>query len=173
VVKRIRHIILLLVIFTPGHAQRDISVDVEAWANVRLATLQSGWDAGRNGGGFSVGVQTSLKSHFRAIASGELGAAGVGNYLAVKGGINRPLALGSSRWTFSPGLNLIQGMALSRPNPLYMWGIEQANAFDLRFKNASGPGLLVGFRMYGFPGYVPYSKVRSYFDLRAGVRYTF
>jgi hypothetical protein len=173
VVKRIQHIILLLVIFTPGHAQRDISVDVEAWANVRLATPHSGWDAGRNGGGFSMGIQTSLKSHFRAIASGELGAAGIGNYVAVKAGITRALALGSSRWAFSPGINLLQGMTLSRPGPVYMWGLEQTNAIDFRLKNVSGPGLLIGFRLYGFPGYERYSMVRSFFDLRAGVRYTF
>jgi hypothetical protein len=32
---------------------------------------------------------------------------------------------------------------------------------------------VLGFRLYGFPGYSQYSRVHTFFDLNAGVRYTF
>ena len=172
-VKKLLYIILLLKVATPGHAQKSISIEVQAWANVRLAALNSGWDAGRNGGGLSLGVHKQFKEIFIASASGEIGAAGIGNYLAVKAGAGKPIGLGTSRWVYTPGFHLLQGMALARPHPLYMWGLEQSNAIDFKLKNASGPGFVFGFRFYGFPGYSKYSEVHSFVDLKAGLRYTF
>ena len=170
---RLSPVILLLMLATNGHAQRAIPVEVQAWANIRLATLHDSWDAGGNGGGISVGITTALKHNIRVTASGEAGAAGVGNYAAGKAGIGVPITLGASKWAYTPGFSLLQGMTLSRPNPLYMWGVEQTNVIGLRVKNESGPGLVIGFRLYGFPGYDRYSKIRTFFDLRAGVRYNF
>ncbi len=172
-VKKLLYIILLLKIATPGHAQKGISIDIQAWANMRLATTHSGGDAGWNGGGISAGIHQLLLEHIQAGVYGEIGAAGIGNYLAVKAGAGRPIGLGSSRWIYTPGIHFLQGMALSRPHPLYMWGFEQSNAIDFKLKNASGPGLVLGFRFYGFPGYSMYSEVHSFVDLKAGLRFTF
>lgn len=182
-VKKLCHIILLLGMAALVHAQQDttapmqdqqgITVEVQAWANVRLATLHSGWDLGRNGAVLSVGVDKPLKKGFRGMLTGEVGAAGIGNYLAWKAGVSIPFQLGSSRWAFTPGLSLLQGMTLARPDLIYMWGFDQANAIDFKLKNSSGPGFVLGFRLYGFPGYREYSKVNSFVDLRLGVRYTF
>ncbi|MGW8314407.1 MAG: hypothetical protein ACWGNV_02315 [Bacteroidales bacterium] len=172
-VKQITYILLLLGMSVMGLAQKGISVDLQAWANVRLATSHSGGDAGWNGSGISVGVQKLMENNFQAMASGEIGAAGIGNYLAAMAGIGRPIGLGSTRWVYTPGLQLLQGMTLSRPRPLYMWGLEQFNAIDFKLKKSSGPGLVLGFRCYGFPGYSEFSNINTFFDLRAGVRYTF
>lgn len=172
-VKRISYILLLLGMSVMGLAQKSISVEVQAWANVRLATTHSGGDAGWNGGGISAGAQKLLEKNFQAMASGEIGAAGIGNYMAVKAGIGRPIELGSSRWVYTPGFQLLQGMSLSRPQAMYMWGLELSNAFDFQLKNSSGPGLVLGFRCYGFPGYSEFSSVNTFLDLRAGVQYTF
>ena len=165
--------ILLLGTTTLAHSQQDISIQVHTWANVRLANFHSGWDPGWNGAGLSAGITKSLKSNFQGIFAGEMGAAGVGNYVALKAGASLPLQLGTSRWVYSPGFNILQGMMLARPDLIYMWGVEQTNAIDLRLKDSSGPGLVLGFRLYGFPGYSEYSKVNSFVDMRLGVRYTF
>ena len=172
-VKRLFQLILILGTGTLAHSQHDISIQVQTWANVRLANLHSGWDPGWNGAGLSAGVTKSLKSNFQGMLAGEAGAAGVGNYVALKAGASLPFQLGSSRWAYSPGFNLMQGMMLTRPDLIYMWGVEQTNAIDFRVKNSSGPGLVLGFSLYGFSGYNEYSKVNSFIDLRLGVRYTF
>lgn len=172
-VKRLFHILLLLGIGTLAHSQKDLSIHVQTWGNVRLTSLHSGWDPGWNGVGLSAGVNKSLKSNFQGMLAGEAGAAGVGNYVALKAGASLPFQLGSSRWEYSPGFNLLQGMTLTRPDLIYMWGLEQTNAINFRLKNSSGPGLVIGFRLYGFPGYSEYSKVNTFLDLRLGVRYSF
>jgi len=170
---KLSYIVFLLGIPILGYAQQGISVEVQGWTNIRLATTHSGWDAGWNGGGISVGIDKPLKENLQVMVSGELGAAGVSNYLAGLTGVSRPLGLGSSKWIYTPGFHILQGMALSRPHPLYMWGLEQTNKMEFRVKGLSGPGLIIGFRFYGFPGYDRYSEVHSFFDLRAGVSYTF
>lgn len=172
-VRKLQYIVLFLAISVTVHAQEGISIDAQVWTNVRLATFYSGGDAGWNGGGLSVGIRKPLKNNFSARISGELGAAGIGNYVAVIAGIGMPIEMGATRWTYTPGFNVLQGMEMARPTPLYMWGLEQTNAIDLRLKKQSGPGLVIGFRIYGFPGYVRYSEVHSFFDLKAGLRYTF
>jgi hypothetical protein len=172
-VKKLCYIILLLGTVASVRAQKDISADVQVWSNIRLATFHSGWDAGWNGAGLAVGVQRSLKKNFRGLLAGEAGAAGVGNYVAGKAGLSIPIQLGSSRWAYTPGFNLLQGMTLTRPHPLYMWGVEQTNTIGFRLNNTSGPGLVLAFRLYGFPGYIEFSEVNSFVDLTLGVRYTF
>ena len=170
---RLSPVIVWMAVAACANAQRIISVEVQAWSNIRLAAVHTGWEGGGNGGGISAGSAGARKHSIRVMASGEAGAAGVGNYAAGKAGIGVPITLGTSKWAYTPGVSLLQGMTLSRPNPLYMWGVEQTNAIGLRVKNESGPGLVIGFRLYGFPGYDTYSKVRTFFDLRAGVQYTF
>ena len=165
--------LLLLTIATVADAQQGLSTEIQAWANVRLATPSSGWDPGRNGGGIAVGIRKTLTGNFLASVSGEMGAAGIGNYLALKAGAGMPLEWGASRWVYTPELHVLQGMALARPDPLYMWGLEQTHAIDVRLKDQSGPGLVIGLRFYGFPGYSEFSPIRSFFDLKAGLRYTF
>lgn len=165
--------LLLLAICMVDYAQQGISVDVEVWGNLRLATNHSGYDPGRNGGGISVGLLKSLTPHFPARLSVEFGAAGTGNYLAGKAGLERPVEIGKSRWIYIPGFSLLQGASLFRPGSLYMWGLEQTNAVRFRLTNTGGPGLVIGFRYYGFPGYQEFSSIHHFFDVKAGLRYTF
>lgn len=172
-VKKLLQLILLIGVFTSGHAQKVISPDVEAWINLRMTTNHSGYDPGLNGGGVAVGMHQSLKKNFHSYYSVEFGSAGITNYLAAKAGLKRPLAIHSSKWIYSPGFNVLQGIGLFRPDPLYMWGLEQSNSLDLKLHGQSGPGLIIGFRYYGFPGYSEYSKVHNFFDIRAGFKYTF
>lgn len=170
---KLQHMLLLFAICGVGYAQQGISVDTEVWGNLRMATNHSGYDPGRNGGGVSVGLQKPIIPHYPARLAVEFGAAGTGNYLAAKAGIERPVEIGTSRWNYIPGLNLLQGAALFRPKSLYMWGVEQTNVVQFRMKNTGGPGLVIGFRYYGFPGYQEYSPIRHFFDIRTGLRYTF
>jgi hypothetical protein len=148
-------------------------MDVEAWMNLRVAARNSGYDPGLNGGGLSVGFQDTLIRGFGLCVSIEAGAAGIGNYFSGKAGFRRRIPFPAARMSYTPGLNLVQGMALFRPGVLYMWGVEQTNSLDFLFKGYSGPGLVVGFRYYGFPGYADYSRISAFFDVRMGLRYTF
>lgn len=172
-VRKLLQLILVIGIITPGHSQQRISTDVEAWVNIRMTTNNTGYDPGLNGGGVGVGIQKSLKKSLQSYFSVEFGSAGITNYLAVKAGLSKPIAIQTSKWVYSPGFNVLQGIGLFRSNPLYMWGLEQFNSLDFKFNGSSGPGLILGFRYYGYPGYDQYSKVHNFFDIRAGLKYTF
>jgi hypothetical protein len=164
---------ILLLVCSAAHAQSGMNVNLEAWGNLRIVAGAQGFDAGTNGGGLSAGISIPLKKLLSADVSGEIGAAGIGNYVVLRAGASRPVEIDNTRLLYSPGFSLLQGMALYRPNAMYMWGIEQTNILDLKTRAASGVGLVVAFRYYGFPAYAEISRIRSFFDIRMGLRYRF
>jgi len=172
-VKKIRCTLLLLGMFSIGQAQEPWPVDLEAWFNLRVAAHHSGYDPGANGAGLSVGLHRDLNTSLAFRFALETGTAGIGNYLSGKAGLQKSLEFPSGRIRFTPGIEVLQGMAFFRPHVLYMWGLEQTNALDYKLRGSSGPGLVLGFRYYGFPGYAAYSKVNAFYDVRIGLRYTF
>lgn len=159
----------------PGivNAQQGTSFEVGAWTNYRLAAVHSGTDPGLNGAGISVGLNTTIHNRFEPRISGELGAAGAGFYIAGIAGAGIQISFASPDLVYTPGINLLQGAGLFRPNLLYMWGIEQTNVISLKLKNASMPGVLLAMRYNGFPGYAAYSEINHFLDLRIGLNYRF
>ena len=172
-VKQIFIFLILLNIFSTVVSQEKLSVHIETWVNYRFLTNQFTPDPGINGAALSVGVQRSISRNWHSGLAAEFGAAGAGNYFAVAAGITREVHAKSTSLVFKPGINLLQGMALFKPDPIYIWGLEQANFFGFRLKNGSAPGVILGVRYYGFPGYAAYSETSSFMDIRAGIRYMF
>lgn len=168
-------IILYCLLTLPGmvHAQQRMTFEMGAWTNYRLVAIHSGIDPGANGAGISVGLNTILHHWIEPRISGELGAAGTGFYIAGSAGAGIQIPLSSSDFVYTPGINVLQGAGLFRPDLLYMWGLEQTNAISLRLKNASTPGILLALRYYGFPGYSAYSEINHFMDLRIGLNYRF
>lgn len=163
----------LLAITGLVHAQQGISVEVGAWTNYRLFAVHTGIDPGGNGAGISLGLNTTLQHGMEPRISSELGAAGTGFYIAGSAGAGIQIAFSSSALVYTPGINVLQGAGLFRPDLLYMWGVEQTNVFSIRLKNVSMPGLLLALRYYGFPGYSAYSEINHFLDLRLGLVYRF
>lgn len=170
-----KYIILYCLLTITGlvHAQQGISVEVGAWTNYRLAAVHTGLDPGGNGAGISLGLNTTLHQGMEPRISGELGAAGTGFYIAGSAGAGIRIPFSSPGFVYTPGINVLQGAGLFRPDLLYMWGLEQSNVISFRLKNASMPGILLALRYYGFPGYSVYSEVNHFLDLRLGMVYRF
>jgi hypothetical protein len=168
-------IILYCLLINTGllHAQQGISIEAGAWTNYRLAAIHTGADPGGNGAGISVGLNTTLRHGIAPNVSGELGAAGTGFYIAGSLGAGMQIPLSASDFIYTPGISVLQGAGLFRPDLLYMWGLEQSNVFSLRLKNTSMPGILLALRYYGFPGYSEYSEINHFLDLRLGLVYRF
>jgi len=172
-VRIVIYIILLSFICNFSNAQKSGNLQTEVWTNYRFIASEAGFDPGINGGGISVGYNRQFLKDYQGNLSGEFGAAGLSNYVAFTAGLARDFRLKASGIVVVPGISLFQGMALFKPSPLYMWGVEQLNFVGYRLKNSSIPGVVLGFRFYGFPGYSAYSNVNRFLDVRAGLRFVF
>lgn len=171
----VRYRLIALVVFCWAvqlQAQEKWGVDVESWMNVRMLANNSGVDVGKNGAGIGVGFERGFKSTYNYQVSGEFGAAGVGNYLGTSFGISRDIFL-KSRTSNAIEASVLQGLALFKPTPIYMYGVEIKNTLDIPTKNKTGPGVILALRYYHFPGYATYSAINSFVDIRLGFRYLF
>ncbi len=172
-VRRLVLIFFSLSTLTPLCSQNRIQLFTGLGMNYKLAENNVGWNPGINGSFFEFGFTRETAYPISIFGSLELGAAGVSNNLSLVAGVDRFYSAGKGNIEITPGIHVIQGFALFRPNALYMWGLEEENFIAYRFDSGSALGIVLGFRFYAFPGYSDYSSVYRFLDLTMGVRYRF
>ena len=172
-VRRLILTCLSLAALAPLFSQQRIQLYTGIGLKYRMVENGVGFNPGLNGSAFEFGVSRETSSPISISGSVELGAGGISNYLSLNAGVERSYSLGKGNIEITPGIHLIQGLALFRPNVLYMWGLEEKNFLAYPFDNGSALGIVIGFRLYAFPGYSGYSAVYRFLDLNLGIRYRF
>ena len=164
---------LSLAALTPLFSQRSMQLFTGLGTHYKIMENSVGVNPGINGSSLELGVTRKIAHSFSIFGSLEAGAAGVSNYLSLIAGVDRSYLPGNGTIEITPGLHVVQGIALLRPNALYMWGLEEENLIAYRFDNGSALGIVIGIRLYAFPGYSDYSSVYRFLDLTMGVRFRF
>lgn len=158
---------------TPLFSQHRMQLYTGLGVNVKLSENSADVYPGISGSSLELGVTREITYPVRISGALEVGAGGVSNYLCLTAGVDRPCLLGDGHWEITPAFHLVQGMALFRPDVLYMWGLEEENFLAYGFDSGSALGMVIGFRLFAFPGYADYSSVFRFLDLTMGIRFRF
>lgn len=172
-VRRIVLAVLSLNALTPLYSQQRMQLFTGIGLKCKLMENSASANPGINGSSLELGLTRTTAYPFLISGSIELGAGGVSNYLSLSAGVARPYSPGNGHIEITPGIHVIQGLGLFKPNVLYLWALEEKNLIAYRFDNGSAVGIVIGFRLYAFPGYSEYSSVYRFLDLNTGICYRF
>lgn len=172
-VRRFVFACLCLVAFTTLYSQHSMQLFTGVGLKYKLMENSASVHPGINGSSLELGITRATARPISISASVETGAGGVSNYLSLHAGIVRPCLTGNGRIEITPGIHVIQGVGLFKPYVLYLWGLEENNFIAYRFDKGSALGMVIGFRLYAFPGYSDYSSVHRFLDLNMGIRFRF
>lgn len=164
-----RHSIILLLLFcfvSLQGQQTDISVRVfpSSWYNKYF-------EPGFEGGGICAAYHPILSKVLRLNVSAEYSFLRTRNEVLLGFGINKTIWQ-AERFRVSMEANLLNGIDLYRPAPLYAGGIESVGRFDFYLTRKLTLFLGIGVRYLVCPGYRSYGVWRySSWPVMLGVRF--
>ncbi|WP_194776885.1 hypothetical protein [Pararhodonellum marinum] len=151
---------------------QDFKWDANVHNFQRLAYQgNAGW--GWNGAALSGSYFFEHRSKTKIETGLEYGFNGISHYVFAKGAYHYVNTISDSRWWYSAGGQIFQGMALFRPSPLYMGGLGVEASINYQLRPKLALGLSMGLRHYGSPAYGKYSQVNRFWDLPIGLHFRF
>ncbi|MFA5815586.1 MAG: hypothetical protein WC865_08195 [Bacteroidales bacterium] len=167
---KILQLLLLVTLFVTTNSiqaqKTDISIRVfpSSWYN-------SYYEPGFDGGGLCVTYHPILNKIYRLNISGEFSVLRSRNEVLLGFGINKTIWQ-AERFRVSTEANLLNGIDLYKPYPLYVGGIEVLGRFDYYLKKKLTLFAAIGARVTVCPGYRSFGVWKhSSWPIMVGVRF--
>lgn len=141
--------------------------------NFQRLAAQGNANWGWNGTGLGISRFFTQQSNRRIEAGAEYGFNGIAHYIFLKGGYHYTAQIKASKWNYTAGGYVLQGVALFRPSPLYMAGAGIAGSMNFQLSEGFIIGLSAGLRWYISPAYGEYALSNRFLDLPIGLHFRF